>query len=118
MIVQISRLGRASMIVDGRPAIALVTTPRMRSATGASAAALSGASMTLWTVNSRSSVSSTNGRCGPVTAISTDMFPPSLRCPSAFSGRLGCGPEARNIRQYLGLKSAGVVGVRCLPLRS
>ena len=49
MIAQISSLGSAAMISAGSPAIALVATPRMRSATGRSAATLSGAASTSWT---------------------------------------------------------------------
>jgi hypothetical protein len=71
LMAQISRLGSASITAVGSPAMPWLTTPRIRSAIGPSAAALSGASQTSCSTNSRLSASSTNGRWFPIAAIST-----------------------------------------------
>ena len=84
-------LGQQLDLRGRQAAMPWLAAPRIRSATGASAAALSGASQTLWTTNSFSSASSTNGRWTPMAAISTGIFPP--RCwPGASSRHPPRGP--------------------------
>ena len=109
MIAQISRFGSASIMSADSPDMALVIAPRTRPATGRTAAIRSASSHTLCTVNSCSSASSTNGRCTPIAAISTDILPPSAaripapdvptRGPSSWTGRAGAsrGRSSRRI---------------------